>query len=156
LVLAYLSSHISAKRLAEAEEPPWDFPVVAYSMHGSNSEQGRYLYLDWEQLASEEGVRFRLPEPTGKVDKTGSKHGRRTEVTFRVLDESPRGQLVEVVDKDSDYNTIGRYLVVDESPRPLYYRSWGASTLVLGLLPGLIAGFEAGRFVYRRLNSGVR
>ena len=77
LLLAYLSSHISAKRLAEAEEPPWDFPVVAYSMHGSNSKQGRYLYLDWEQLASREGVRFRLPEPTGKVDKTGSKHGRR-------------------------------------------------------------------------------
>ena len=156
LVLAYLSSHISAKRIAEPTETPWDFPVVAYAPHSSGYKQGQYVYLDWGQLTAQEGLRFRLPEPSGTLDKSESQHERPTEVTFRVLEESPGHQLVEVADKDSDYHTIGRYLVVDESPKPLYYRSWGAATLVLGFLPGLIAGFEAGRMTYRRLNRWAK
>jgi hypothetical protein len=152
VMATFLISHSSALRFVEEERPPDAFPVLVYAGDRQRPVPENYRVVpwsEWPRLAGEHpGASLIPPETAGTIDL-----GEDSRATFSVSSENAT-QTVELtwtVGTD-EYHT--RYVVHAAHIEPLYYRTMGGRTFLMGALVGFLAGVVVGRGLRRRLLVG--
>jgi hypothetical protein len=143
--LAY--SYLDAETFEDGGEPPARFPLVVAS---PGSTDGGHLLIHWAERApylSAPGS-FRLAQEHGQF-RLGSAGNVTPVVSFTALADTATQQHVTVIVADDDYAFESRYVTDGNSIQPEYYRVWGASMAVTGLLPGIVAAWLLGLGVRR-------
>ena len=146
-------SYLTAETYDQGLEPRRSFPVVAVQARSAESSEVQYQMIRWVDLKEtrrrEPQLTFRLPAPQGRFDLPTQKDFLPS-VQFKVLESTSAGQLVEVVWAEADYETYAKYFTDGSSVQPRYFRVWGAGSMFIGFIPGLIAAWLLGWLVRRR------
>ena len=141
-------SYLTALTYVPSATPNGQFPVVAVLRNEPTSTKVQYQLLRWWEIRktplSASPPSFKLPELQGQF-ALPNEGDYEPSVEFKVIETTGNRQLVEVTWRDEDYVFYSKYSTDGTTVWPAYLRIWGASSMMIALIPGLILTWLFGR-----------
>lgn len=143
-------SYLTAESYGQGATPKSMFPVVAVRQSEPKSTGVQYQLMRWPEV--EKGRRsasppsFKLPELHGyfRLPMEGEFQ---PAVDFKVIETTGDRQVIAVTSMHDDYVFYSKYATDGSSVWPVSLRIWGASSVMIALVPGLFVTWLLGRAI---------
>ncbi len=126
------------------------FPVVAVRQSEPKSTGAQYQLMRWSEIEknrrSASPLTFKLPELHGyfQLPMEGEF---RPAVDFKVIETTGDRQVIAVTSMHDDYVFYSKYATDGSAVWPVSLRIWGASSMMIALIPGLVLTWLLGRAI---------
>jgi len=141
---SYFLSHAAAWQHGQDDQPPARFPVLAFEGDRERPEPQNYFIVPWsewhEVAAKRPAATLLLPEREATIQL-----GDGSEASFTVTD-----QVVELSWRKGSGEQKARYIARVGHIEPLFLRTLGTDTLLMGAAVGFLTGMFTGRALRRR------
>jgi hypothetical protein len=149
-LLAQAYTYLTAESYAQGTTPNRNFPMVAVRRNEPASAGVQYQLTHWFEMEkiqrSAAPLTFKLTELQGHfvLPLEGEYQ---PSVEFKVIETAGDRQLIAVTSMEEDYVFYSKYSTDGTSVWPVSLRIWGANSMVVALVPGLVLTWLLGRAI---------
>ncbi len=149
-LLAQAYTYLTAETYVQGATPNRHFPVVAVRRSEPTSTKVQYQLVRWLEIEKSQlsalAPTFKLPELQGHFELP-NEGDYEPSVDFKVIETTGDRQLIEVTSREEDYVFYSKYSTDGTAVWPAYLRIWGASSMMIALIPGLVLTWLLGRVI---------
>lgn len=143
-------TYLTAESYAQGATANSNFPVVAVRRSEPTSTPVKYQLMRWFEMEknrrSASPLTFKLPELHGhfQLPMDGEYQ---PSVDFKIIETTGDRQLIAVTSMEDDYVFYSKYVTDGSTVWPMSLRIWGAGSMMIAMLPGLVLTWLLGRAI---------